>query len=43
LEDGDMTRRRPDTTKMKQLLNNKTLVSLEDGLKMVIENHKSIK
>jgi len=43
LEDGDMTRRRPDTTKMKQLLNNKTLVSLEDGLKLVIENHKSIK
>jgi UDP-glucose 4-epimerase len=43
LEDGDMTRRRPDTTKMKQLLNNKTLVSLEDGLKKVIENHKSIK
>jgi UDP-glucuronate decarboxylase len=43
LEDGDMTRRRPDTTKMKQLLNNKTLVSLEDGLKRVIQNHKSIK
>ena len=43
LVDGDMTRRRPDTTKMKKLLNNKKLVSLEDGLRKVIENHKSIK
>jgi UDP-glucose 4-epimerase len=43
LEDGDMTRRMPDTTKMKQLLNNKKLVALEDGLKKVIANHKLIK
>jgi UDP-glucose 4-epimerase len=43
LEDGDMTRRKPDTTKMKQLLNNKKLIALEEGLKMVIANHKLIK
>jgi UDP-glucose 4-epimerase len=43
LKDGDMTRRRPDTTKMKQLLNNRKLVSLEEGLKRVIANHTLIK
>jgi len=43
LEDGDMTRRKPDSTKMKQLLNNKKLIALEEGLKMVIANHKLIK
>jgi len=37
LKDGDMTRRRPDITKMKQLLN-KENISLEAGLKMVLQN-----
>ena len=37
LKEGDMTRRRPDIAKMKQLLNHET-VSLEDGLKKVLEN-----
>jgi nucleoside-diphosphate-sugar epimerase len=37
LVEGDMTRRKPDITKMKQLLN-KPPVSLEEGLKKVLEN-----
>mgnify|MGYP003341381968 CR=1 FL=1 len=37
LEEGDMTRRRPDVTKMKQLLK-RDMTSLEDGLKKVLEN-----
>jgi UDP-glucuronate decarboxylase len=41
LEEGDMTRRKPDISKMKQLLN-RTLLPLEEGLKIVIENHKFI-
>jgi UDP-glucuronate decarboxylase len=36
LEDGDMTRRQPDITKMKQLLK-RDLVKLEDGVLNVIE------
>jgi len=35
LEDGDMTRRQPDITKMKQLLN-RELISVEEGIKNVI-------
>lgn len=41
LKEGDMTRRRPDITKMKELLN-RPLLPLEDGLKKVIDNFKSI-
>jgi nucleoside-diphosphate-sugar epimerase len=41
LKEGDMTRRRPDTTKMKQLLN-QAPVSLEEGLKKVLQNTKYI-
>jgi UDP-glucose 4-epimerase len=41
LEEGDMTRRRPDTTKMKQLLDREPL-SLEEGLKIVIGNTQYI-
>ncbi len=41
LEEGDMTRRQPDVSKMKQLLNRPTK-SLEEGLKIVIENHSFI-
>ncbi len=37
LEEGDMTRRLPDVSKMKQLLKREP-VSLEDGLKKIIEN-----
>jgi len=35
LKEGDMTRRRPDTTKMKQLLN-RELISLEAGLNKIL-------
>jgi len=41
LEEGDMTRRKPDTTKMKQLLK-RSLMPLEEGLKKVISNRKFI-
>jgi len=37
LKEGDMTARKPDTTKMKQLLNREP-VKLEDGLKRLLEN-----
>ncbi len=37
LPEGDMTRRRPDITKMKQLLSSPTL-TLEEGLKRVLED-----
>lgn len=37
LEEGDMTRRRPDTTKMKQLLHRDPIL-LEEGLKKLLEN-----
>lgn len=35
LSEGDMTRRQPDSTKMKQILN-KELISLEDGMKRIL-------
>ena len=41
LEEGDMSRRNPDITKMKKLLN-RDLLSLEEGLKKVLENTKFI-
>jgi UDP-glucose 4-epimerase len=37
LKEGDMTRRQPDTTKMKQLLNREP-VTLEDGLKRLLQD-----
>jgi len=37
LEEGDMTRRNPDITKMKQVLN-RDLITLEAGIKKVLEN-----
>lgn len=41
LEEGDMTRRKPDTTKMKQLLHREPIL-LEEGLKKLLENTKYI-
>ena len=38
---GDMTRRKPDTTKMKALLN-RELIPLEEGLHKIIENPQYI-
>ncbi|MDZ4822787.1 MAG: NAD-dependent epimerase/dehydratase family protein [Flavobacteriales bacterium] len=37
LEEGDMTRRKPDNTKMRELLG-RDLVSLDEGLKRIITN-----
>jgi nucleoside-diphosphate-sugar epimerase len=37
LKEGDMTRRKPDLTRMRKLLNRKP-VNLEDGLKRIISN-----
>ena len=41
LEEGDMTRRKPDTTKMMQLVN-RPLVEFETGLKHIVENNRFI-
>jgi nucleoside-diphosphate-sugar epimerase len=41
LEEGDMSRRRPDTSKMKQLLH-RDLITLENGLERVISDLKYI-
>ncbi len=38
LEEGDMTRRKPDITKMKQLLNGKPLITLEDGINRILKD-----
>ncbi|HEY9084174.1 MAG TPA: NAD-dependent epimerase/dehydratase family protein [Vicingaceae bacterium] len=38
LEEGDMTRRKPDITKMKQLLGNNKIYTLEEGLTQVLKN-----
>ena len=40
LEEGDMTRRQPDNTKMRSLLN-RELISLENGLQQVIEHYQA--
>jgi len=38
LAEGDMTRRHPDITNMKNLLNNKQLTSLEDGINIILKD-----
>lgn len=40
LEEGDMTRRCPDTTKMKNILG-RDLVTLEDGIKKLVMNYEN--
>ncbi len=42
LEEGDMTRRKPDVSKMKQLLQ-RPMLSLDIGLMKVIKNHAQIR
>jgi UDP-glucose 4-epimerase len=41
LEEGDMTRRKPDISKMKTLLD-RPMLPFEDGMKIIIENSKFI-
>lgn len=43
LKDGDMTRRLPDITNMQTLLNNRPLVSLEDGINKMLKKWATIK
>ncbi len=43
LKDGDMTRRLPDITNMQTLLNNRPLVSLEDGINKMLKKWAIIK
>ncbi|PBQ32132.1 epimerase [Sphingobacteriaceae bacterium] len=42
LKEGDMTRRQPDNTKMRQILN-KGLIGIEEGLKKMIKNERFLK
>jgi len=43
LKDGDMTRRLPDIANMQTLLNNRPLVSLEDGIDKMLKKWATIK
>lgn len=42
LKDGDMTRRQPDNTKMREILK-KNLISIEEGLKRMVKNERFLK
>lgn len=42
LKEGDMTRRQPDNTKMKEILG-RELISVEDGIKKMMTNEKYLK
>jgi len=42
LKEGDMTRRQPDNTKMKEILNKK-LISIEEGIKKMLADKKFLK
>jgi UDP-glucose 4-epimerase len=42
LKDGDMTRRQPDNSKMKEILNKK-LITVEEGIKLMISNKQFLK
>ncbi len=42
LKDGDMTRRQPDNTKMKEILNKK-LITVEEGIKLMIASKQFLK
>lgn len=42
LKEGDMTRRQPDNTKMKEILG-RELISIEDGIKKMMTNEKYLK
>ncbi len=42
LKDGDMTRRQPENTKMKEILNKK-LITVEEGIRLMISNKQFLK
>ena len=41
LKEGDMTRRKPDVTKMRQLLK-REFTSLDEGLKLILNNNQFV-
>jgi nucleoside-diphosphate-sugar epimerase len=42
LKDGDMTRRQPDNSKMREILNKK-LISVEEGIKLMIKDERFLR
>jgi UDP-glucose 4-epimerase len=42
LKDGDMTRRQPDNKKMRDILNKK-LISIEEGIKLMMKDERFLK
>lgn len=42
LKEGDMTRRQPDNTKMRGILN-RSLISLEDGIRIMLQDERFLK
>ncbi len=42
LKEGDMTRRQPDNTKMREILNKK-LVSIDEGIKLMMQDERFLK
>lgn len=42
LKEGDMTRRQPDITKMKSVLNDRELISLEEGVSGLVDNYRKL-
>lgn len=42
LKEGDMTRRQPDNTKMREILNKK-LISIEEGIKLMMHDERFLK
>jgi UDP-glucuronate decarboxylase len=42
LKEGDMTRRQPDNTKMREILN-KNIISVEEGLKLMMKDERFLK
>jgi UDP-glucose 4-epimerase len=42
LNDGDMTRRQPDNKKMRDILNKK-LISIEEGIKLMMKDERFLK
>ena len=42
LKEGDMTRRQPDNTKMKKILNKK-LISIDEGIKLMLGDERFVK
>jgi len=42
LKEGDMTRRQPDNSKMREILNKK-LIGIEEGIKMMMKDERFLR